>query len=153
MHTHQNFSKIIFFFYFLKVVTFFFFTSSDGVSEVKATCRLWVRLVTLDMLHSAVTIRLNKMTQTAFLSPLLKFFVDGLASILGTDESNIFVINIEDDTDVSAQILNVSVSVRKGIDTAQGQTVDVFHTPEYIREVIYLHRSLLANLSTSQVGP
>ncbi|KAI8745631.1 protocadherin wing polarity protein stan, partial [Biomphalaria glabrata] len=126
---------------------------SDGVSEVKATCRLWVRLVTLDMLHSAVTIRLNKMTQTAFLSPLLKFFVDGLASILGTDESNIFVINIEDDTDVSAQILNVSVSVRKGIDTAQGQTVDLFHTPEYIREVIYLHRSLLANLSTSQVLP
>lgn len=91
------------------------------------------------------------MTQTAFLSPLLKFFVDGLASILEIDESNIFVINIEDDTDVSSQILNVSVSIRKESVIFQGQTKDIFYTPEYIREVIYLHRTLLANLSTSQV--
>ncbi|CAG5120722.1 unnamed protein product, partial [Candidula unifasciata] len=36
------------------------------------------------MLHNAVTIRLNRMTQTAFLSPLLTFFVDALANILAT---------------------------------------------------------------------
>ena len=48
------------------------FLSSDGKNEVKATCRLYVRLVTPEMLHDSVTIRLNKMTQTAFLSSLFK---------------------------------------------------------------------------------
>ncbi|KAL8613059.1 hypothetical protein ACOMHN_008828 [Nucella lapillus] len=125
---------------------------SDGKNEVKATCRLYVRLVTPEMLHDSVTIRLNKMTESAFLSSLLKFFTDALASIFSTDPNNIFIINIEDDTDVApAQILNVSVSVRKGSVTLQGRTQDVFFSPEYLREYIYLYRSLLANLSALQV--
>ncbi|XP_076447464.1 LOW QUALITY PROTEIN: cadherin EGF LAG seven-pass G-type receptor 2-like [Babylonia areolata] len=127
---------------------------SDGKNEVKATCRLYVRLVTPEMLHDSVTIRLNKMTESAFLSSLLKFFTDALANIFSTDPTNIFIINIEDDTDVApAQILNVSVSVRQGSVTVQGRTQDVFYSPEYLREYIYLYRSHLANLSALQVLP
>ena len=81
-----------------------------------------------------------------------QFFTDALASIFNTDPTNIFIINIEDDTDVaSAQILNVSVSVRQGSVSVQGRTQDVFFSPEYLREYIYLYRSLLANLSALQV--
>ena len=50
-----------------------------------------------------------------------------------------------------AQILNVSVSVRQGSVSVQGRTQDVFFSPEYLREYIYLYRSLLANLSALQV--
>lgn len=82
----------------------------------------------------------------------LQFFADALASIFRTDSANIFIINIEDDTDVApAQILNVSVSVRKGSISVQGRTQDVFYPPEYLREYIYLYRTLLANLSALQV--
>ncbi|KAK7479931.1 hypothetical protein BaRGS_00028839, partial [Batillaria attramentaria] len=125
-----------------------------GKNVVKATCRLYVRLVTPEMLHDSVTIRLDRMTQTAFLSSLLKFFIDALATIFHTDDTNIFIINIEDDIDVApAQILNVSVAVRQGSESVQGLTKDVFYSPEYLREYIYLYRSLLANLSALQVLP
>ncbi|XP_064606055.1 LOW QUALITY PROTEIN: cadherin EGF LAG seven-pass G-type receptor 2-like [Liolophura sinensis] len=122
---------------------------TDGKNEVQATCKLYVRLVTADMLQNSVTIRLNNMTQPAFLSPLFKFFVDALANIFQTEERNIFVINIQDDTDVSTQVLNVSVSVRKSTDHGR----DVFHSPQYLQEQIYLQRILLASLSTLQVLP
>lgn len=100
------------------------------------------------MLQNSVTIRLNNMTQTAFLSPLFNFFVEALASIFQTEERNIFVINIQDDTDVSTQVLNVSVSVRKSTDHGK----DIFHSPQYLQEQIYLQRILLASLSTLQVS-
>ncbi|XP_033746006.1 LOW QUALITY PROTEIN: cadherin EGF LAG seven-pass G-type receptor 2-like [Pecten maximus] len=118
---------------------------SDGKNDVKATCQLYVRLVRAEMLQNSVTIRLNNMTQTAFLSPLYKFFVDALATIMLTEEKHVFVLNIQNDTDVSTQILNVSVSVRKPDGT--------FHSAEYLKEQIYLQRILLANLSTLQVLP
>ncbi|XP_012939635.1 cadherin EGF LAG seven-pass G-type receptor 1 [Aplysia californica] len=126
---------------------------SDGRHEKTRTCWLSVRRVTMEMLHSAVTIRLDRMTQTSFLSPLMRYFPNALAHILGTDETDVFVINVEEDTDVPAQILNVSVSVRKDSVIERGQTRDVFFTPMYIREVIYLHRTLLANMSTLHVLP
>ncbi|GFR69630.1 cadherin EGF LAG seven-pass G-type receptor 1 [Elysia marginata] len=131
---------------------------TDNVTEVRATCHLQVRLVTQDMLHSAVTIRLDRMTQAAFLSQVLSFFLDALAQIFTVPdppEQNIFLIDVEADTDVSPddQILNVSVAIRKGSYLERGHTRDVFYAPEYLREVIYLHRALLANLSTLQVLP
>ncbi|XP_021344023.1 cadherin EGF LAG seven-pass G-type receptor 2-like isoform X2 [Mizuhopecten yessoensis] len=118
---------------------------SDGRNEVKATCQLYVRLVRAEMLQNSVTIRLNNMTQTAFLSPLYKFFVDALATIMLTEEKHVFVLNIQNDTDVNTQILNISVSVRK--------PDGMFHPAEYLKEQIYLQRILLANLSTLQVLP
>lgn len=98
----------------------------------------------MEMLQNSVTIRLNNMTKTAFMSPLYKFFVDALANILKTDDRNIFVINIQNDTDVTAQILNVSVAVRN----SEGN----FHTAEFIQEQIYLQRVTLAELSTLEVS-
>ena len=127
------------------------------MTEVTASCRLQVRLVTRDMLYNAVTIRLDRMTQSAFLSQVLSFFLDALAQIFSVPdppEQNIFLIDVEEDTDVSPedQILNVSVAIRKGSFLERGRTRDVFYAPEYLREVIYLHRALLANLSTLQVS-
>lgn len=122
---------------------------SDGLNEARAVCHLYVRLVTDDMLRHSVTIRLNNMTSEAFLSPLFRFFINALATILHTDEKNIFVINVQDDTDVPAQILNVSVTVHSGISNGK----DIFLTPQYLREQIYLQRAMLANLSTLQVLP
>ncbi|XP_062576129.1 cadherin EGF LAG seven-pass G-type receptor 2-like isoform X1 [Saccostrea cucullata] len=118
---------------------------SDGMNEKRATCRLYVRLVTKEMLEKSVTIRLNNITQNTFLSPLYKFFVDALASVLKTEEKNIYVINVENDTDVSATVLNVSVAVRK----ADGS----FYDAEVLKEQIYLQRIRLAELSTLQVLP
>lgn len=126
----------------------FKFSFSDGLNKLNASCRLYVRLITEHMLHHSVTIRLNNMTSTAFLSPLFKFFVDAIALIFETDETNIFVINVMDDTDVAAQILNVSVSVRKAIEKGQ----EIFHSAQYLQEYIYLQRSQLAKLSTLQVS-
>lgn len=116
---------------------------SDGINEKRATCRLYVRLVTKEMLEKSVTIRLNNITQSTFLSPLYKFFVDALASVLKTEEKNIYVINVENDTDVSTTVLNVSVAVRK----ADGS----FYDSEVLQEQIYLQRIRLAELSTLQV--
>ncbi|XP_046355288.2 cadherin EGF LAG seven-pass G-type receptor 1-like isoform X1 [Haliotis rufescens] len=126
---------------------------SDGLNEVKAGCKLFVRLVTEDMLLNSITIRLDRMTEQAFLSPLFKFFVDALASILHVEDTKIFVINVEDDIDVPGQVLNVTVSVQKDEVNVRGGSKDVFYPPEFVQENIYLQRSMLANLSTLQVLP
>ena len=121
------------------------------MNEVSATCRLHVRLVTFEMLQNSVTIRINNMTSHIFLSPLYTFFVDALATILNVEKNNIFVINVRNDTDVQAQILNVTVAVRERSEVIDRQVKDVFHAPEFLKEQIYLKRILLANLSTLQV--
>ena len=67
---------------------------SDGVNEVSAEMRLEVRLVTESMLYNSVTVRLDDMTQEAFLSPLLDYFVDGLAAIIPCPREDIYIFNI-----------------------------------------------------------
>ena len=132
-----------------------FFTNcksfSDGLHEVTAKCTTYFRLVTQEMLQTSVTIRLNNMTNSAFLSPLFVFFVDALATIIHTDKDNIFVINVKNDTDVQAEILNVTVAVREKSVRVGREVVDVFYAAEYLQEQIYLQRTLLANLSMLQV--
>lgn len=125
-------------------INYNFFCSLDGLHPKTASCRLYVRLVTKEMLEKSVTIRLNNITQDTFLSPVYKFFVDALASVLNTEEKNIYVINVKKDTDVSTTVLNVSVAVRK----SDGSFVDA----EVLQEQIYLQRIRLAALSTLQVG-
>lgn len=68
---------------------------TDGVNEIKSLMQLSVRLVTEAMLLKSVTIRLNDMTEQAFLSPLLNFFIDGLAAIIPCPKENIFLFNIQ----------------------------------------------------------
>nr|CAD7434483.1 unnamed protein product [Timema monikensis] len=68
---------------------------TDGVNEVKAVMQLTVRLVTEEMLFNSITVRLNDMTEEAFLSPLLTFFIDGLAAIIPCPKENIFVFSVQ----------------------------------------------------------
>lgn len=56
---------------------------------------LSVRLVTEAMLFNSVTVRLADMTQEAFLSPLLSYFIDGLAAIIPCPRENIYIFNIQ----------------------------------------------------------
>lgn len=119
---------------------------TDGVNEVKAIMQLSVRLITEEMLYNSITVRLNQMTKEAFLSPLLGFFMDGLAAIIPCPKDNIFVFSIQDDTDVDAKILNVSFSVKR-----PDVPKEVYYTPQFLQEKVYLNRGILARLSTVQV--
>ncbi|XP_050305133.1 protocadherin-like wing polarity protein stan isoform X2 [Anthonomus grandis grandis] len=121
---------------------------NDGVNEVKAVMQLSVRLITQEILHNSITIRLNQMTQVAFLSPLLNFFIDALAAIIPCPKENIFLFSIQDDTDVTSKILNVSLSVRRP-DTPKEE----FYSPQFLQERVYLNRGILARLSTVQILP
>lgn len=121
---------------------------TDGVNDVKAVMQLTVRLITEDMLFNSITVRLNYMTKEAFLSPLLGFFIDGLAAIIPCPKENIFLFSIQDDTDVNAKILNVSFSARRP-DVSREE----YYTPQYLQERVYLNRAILARLSTVQVLP
>ncbi|CAG9865104.1 unnamed protein product [Phyllotreta striolata] len=121
---------------------------SDGVNVIKKVMTLTVRLITEEMLLNSITVRLNQMTKEAFLSPLLGYFTDGLAAILPCPKENIFVFSIQDDTDVTAKILNVSFSVRRP-DVPREE----YYSPQFLQEKVYLNRGVLARLSTVQILP
>ncbi|ELT95736.1 hypothetical protein CAPTEDRAFT_182594 [Capitella teleta] len=119
---------------------------SDGINSVSAQCQLFVRLVSQDMLYSSITLRLNDISRSAFLSPLYQLFVSALSSVLPTSVDNIIMFDVTQD---QAQTLNVSFSVRERVD----QSRDVWMSPQYLRERIYLQRMLLNKLSTLEVLP
>ncbi|XP_055850573.1 protocadherin-like wing polarity protein stan isoform X3 [Episyrphus balteatus] len=121
---------------------------SDGINEAKAIMQLSVRLITEDMLFNSVTVRLNEMTEEAFLSPLLNFFLDGLAAIIPCPKENIYMFSIQDDTDVTSRILNVSFSARR-----PDVSHEEYYTPQYLQERVYLNRAILARLATVEVLP
>ena len=76
----------------------------DGINEVRATCRLFVRLVTDSMLNNSITVRLAGLNETVFLSPLYEQFVSALATIVPTTQDNVFIVNVQDDTDVNEKV-------------------------------------------------
>lgn len=121
---------------------------NDGINEAKAIMQLIVRLVTEDMLFNSITVRLNEMTEEAFMSPLLNFFMDGLAAIIPCPRENIYLFSIQDDTDVNSRILNVSFSARKS-----NLAAEEYYSPQYLQEKVYLNRAILARLATVQVLP
>lgn len=57
--------------------------------------QLAVRLITEEMLYNSITVRLNDMTAEQFLSPLLGFFIDGLAAIIPCPKENIYIFSIQ----------------------------------------------------------
>lgn len=122
---------------------------SDGVNEAKSTMTMSIRLITDKMLHNSITVRLDDMTVEAFLSPLLNYFMDGLAAIIPCPRDNIFVFSVQEDTDVQSKILNVSFSARK----VEPGNNDEFYSPQYLQERVYLNRGILARLSTLIVLP
>ncbi|KAK4875010.1 hypothetical protein RN001_011432 [Aquatica leii] len=121
---------------------------TDGVNDIKAIMQLSVRLVTEEMLFNSITVRLNQMTKEAFLSPLLGYFIDGLAAIIPCPKENIYIFSIQDDTDVSSKILNVSFSAKR-----PNIPKEEYYTPQYLQERVYLNRAILDRLSTVKILP
>ncbi|NXC81296.1 CELR1 protein, partial [Cercotrichas coryphoeus] len=121
---------------------------SDGVHSVTAVCTLRVTIITDDMLTNSITVRLENMSQERFLSPLLALFVEGVATVLSTAKDGIFVFNIQNDTDVSSNILNVTFSA-----LLPGGIRNKFFPSEDLQEQIYLNRTLLTTISTQRVLP
>nr|XP_039319215.1 cadherin EGF LAG seven-pass G-type receptor 1 isoform X4 [Saimiri boliviensis boliviensis] len=121
---------------------------SDGVHSVTALCTLRVTIITDDMLTNSITVRLENMSQEKFLSPLLALFVEGVAAVLSTSKEDVFVFNVQNDTDVSANILNVTFSA-----LLPGGVRGRFFPSEDLQEQIYLNRTLLTAVSTQRVLP
>ncbi|XP_044136159.1 cadherin EGF LAG seven-pass G-type receptor 1 isoform X1 [Bufo gargarizans] len=121
---------------------------TDGVHSVTAHCTLRVTIITDDMLTNSITVRLENMSQEKFLSPLLSLFVEGVATVLSTTKEGIFVFNIQNDTDVSSNILNVTFSA-----LLPGGIRNKFFLSEDLQEQIYLNRTLLTMISTQRVLP
>ncbi|XP_074128198.1 cadherin EGF LAG seven-pass G-type receptor 1 isoform X2 [Sminthopsis crassicaudata] len=121
---------------------------SDGIHSVTALCTLRVTIITDDMLTNSITVRLENMSQEKFLSPLLSLFVEGVAAVLSTTTDGVFVFNVQNDTDVSANILNVTFSA-----LLPGGVRNRFFASEDLQEHIYLNRTLLRMISTQRVLP
>ncbi|XP_038612021.1 cadherin EGF LAG seven-pass G-type receptor 1 [Tachyglossus aculeatus] len=121
---------------------------SDGLHSVTALCTLRVTIITDEMLTNSITVRLENMSQERFLSPLLSLFVEGVATVLSTPKDGIFVFNIQNDTDVSANVLNVTFSA-----LLPGGPRDRFFPSEDLQEQIYLNRTLLTTISAQRVLP
>lgn len=129
------------------------------------------------MLSNSITLRLANTSQEHFLSLLLAQFLDGVARVLSAAREDVVIFNVQDDTDVSARILNVSLSVAVPAfgDSQQqlqqqrrlvgGSTGDARHRrgsedggseffgSEELQERLYLNRSLLARISSQEVLP
>ncbi|KAG9353111.1 hypothetical protein JZ751_017687 [Albula glossodonta] len=123
---------------------------ADGVHTVAAQCLLQVTIITDEMLSNSITLRLANTSQERFLSLLLAQFLEGVARVLSAAREDIVIFNIQDDTDVSAGILNVSLSVAAPVAGPRGGE---FFGSEELQERLYLNRSLLAHISSQDVLP
>ncbi|CAN9508289.1 unnamed protein product [Ophioblennius macclurei] len=123
---------------------------TDGLHYVSARCTLRVTIITDDMLTNSITVRLENMSQERFLSPLLGLFLEGVAAVLSTKREEVFVFNIQNDTDVQGSILNVTFSaLQPGGTSGKG----AFFPSEELQEQIYLNRTLLRLISSQEVLP
>uniref|UniRef100_A0A672NJX6 Cadherin EGF LAG seven-pass G-type receptor 1-like n=1 Tax=Sinocyclocheilus grahami TaxID=75366 RepID=A0A672NJX6_SINGR len=123
-------------------------TVSDGLHQVSALCTLRVTTITDDMLTNSITVRLENMSQERFLSPLLSLFTEGVAAVLSTSPDGVFVFNVQNDTDVSGSIVNVTFSA-----LLPGGAPGRYFPSEELQEQLYLNRTLLTLISTQRVLP
>ncbi len=121
---------------------------SDGLHQVSALCTLRVTIITDDMLTNSITVRLENMSQERFLSSLLSLFTEGVAAVLSTSPDGVFVFNVQNDTDVSGSILNVTFSA-----LLPGGASGHYFPSEELQEQLYLNRTLLTLISTQRVLP
>uniref|UniRef100_A0A8D2Q3A7 Cadherin EGF LAG seven-pass G-type receptor 3 n=1 Tax=Varanus komodoensis TaxID=61221 RepID=A0A8D2Q3A7_VARKO len=121
-------------------------TVTDGIHSVTAQCVLRVIIITEDMLANSITVRLENMWQERFLSPLLASFLEGVATVLATPKEDVFVFNIQNDTDVGGQVLNVSFS-------AMAPRSGHFFSSEELQEQLYMKRMTLTSVSMLEVLP
>ncbi|XP_051975378.1 cadherin EGF LAG seven-pass G-type receptor 1 [Xyrauchen texanus] len=123
-------------------------TVSDGLHQVSALCTLRMTIITDDMLTNSITVRLENMSQERFLSPLLSVFTEGVAAVLSTSPDGVFIFNVQNDTDVTGSILNVTFSA-----LLPGGTPGRYFPSEELQEQLYLNRTLLKLISTQHVLP
>ncbi|XP_060759034.1 cadherin EGF LAG seven-pass G-type receptor 1 isoform X5 [Neoarius graeffei] len=121
---------------------------TDGLHQVTALCTLRVTIITDDMLTNSITVRLENMSQERFLSPLLGLFTEGVAAVLSTSRDGVFIFNVQNDSDVSGSILNVTFSA-----LLPGGTPGRYFPSEELQEQIYLNRTLLRHISSQSVLP
>ncbi|KAM8930807.1 cadherin EGF LAG seven-pass G-type receptor 3 [Pelodytes ibericus] len=123
-------------------------TVSDGIHSVTAQCVLRLLIITEDMLSNSITVRLENMSKERFLSPLLTSFLEGVSTVLATPKEDIFIFNIQNDTDVDGSILNVSFSaLHPSGDRSQ------FFSSEDLQEQLYMKRMTLMSASMLEVLP
>uniref|UniRef100_A0A8C9ML59 Cadherin EGF LAG seven-pass G-type receptor 3 n=1 Tax=Serinus canaria TaxID=9135 RepID=A0A8C9ML59_SERCA len=121
-------------------------TVTDGIHSVTAQCVLHVIIITEDMLANSITVRLENMWQERFLSPLLSTFLEGVATVLATPKEDIFIFNIQNDTDVGGVVLNVSFS-------ALAPWGGRYFSSEELQEQLYMKRMVLTGTSMLEVLP
>uniref|UniRef100_A0A8C6VCM9 EGF-like domain-containing protein n=1 Tax=Naja naja TaxID=35670 RepID=A0A8C6VCM9_NAJNA len=86
------------------------------------------------------------MWEERFLSPLLANFLEGVATVLATPKEDVFIFNIQNDTDVGGQVLNVSFS-------AMSPRSGHFFSSEELQEQLYMKRMTLTSVSMLEVLP
>lgn len=111
-----------------------------------AQCVLRVIIITEEMLANSITVRLENMWQERFLSPLLAAFLEGVATVLATPKEDIFIFNIQNDTDVGGAVLNVSFS-------ALAPRGGRYFSSEELQEQLYMKRMALTGASMLEVLP
>lgn len=122
------------------------FPPPDGIHSVTAQCVLRVLIITEDMLANSITVRLENMWQERFLSPLLATFLEGVATVLATPKEDVFIFNIQNDTDVGGTVLNVSFS-------ALAPRGGRYFSSEELQEQLYMKRMALTGASMLEVLP
>uniref|UniRef100_A0A8C9VE66 Cadherin EGF LAG seven-pass G-type receptor 1 n=1 Tax=Scleropages formosus TaxID=113540 RepID=A0A8C9VE66_SCLFO len=123
---------------------------TDGIHRIFARCKLRVTVITDEMLTNSITVRLENMSQERFLSPLLSLFMEGVAAVLSTGPEDVFVFNIQNDTDARGSILNVTFSA---LQPGSGPGPGRYFPSEELQEQIYLNRTLLTQISSQRVLP
>ncbi|XP_075403418.1 cadherin EGF LAG seven-pass G-type receptor 3 [Tenrec ecaudatus] len=127
-------------------------TVTDGLHSVTAQCVLRVVIITEELLANSLTVRLENMWQERFLSPLLGHFLEGVAAVLATPTEDVFIFNIQNDTDVGGTVLNVSFSALAPRGAAAGAAGPWFSSEE-LQEQLYVRRAALAARSLLDVLP
>ncbi|XP_040325547.1 cadherin EGF LAG seven-pass G-type receptor 3 isoform X1 [Herpailurus yagouaroundi] len=127
-------------------------TVTDGLHSVTAQCVLRVVIITEELLANSLTVRLENMWQERFLSPLLGHFLEGVAAVLATPAEDVFIFNIQNDTDVGGTVLNVSFSALAPRGAGAGAAGPWFSSEE-LQEQLYVRRSALAARSLLDVLP
>ncbi|XP_010214237.1 PREDICTED: cadherin EGF LAG seven-pass G-type receptor 1-like, partial [Tinamus guttatus] len=117
-----------------------------GIHSVTAQCVLRVIIITEEMLANSITVRLENMWQERFLSPLLATFLEGVATVLATPKEDVFIFNIQNDTDVGGTVLNVSFS-------ALAPRGGHYFSSEELQEQLYMKRMALTGAAMLEVLP
>lgn len=122
---------------------------SDGKNEARANFRLRLNHVTDKMLEHALTLRIANVSATTFLSPFYEYLIEGLSVVIPCHKSQIHIFSLKEDTeDPTNSVLNVTFSA-----SVAGIHNEDYLQPDYIRQRIYLHRSLLKKLLLLDILP